>query len=367
MTRVKRRERVSLIPDLTDRRSYVDTVGVRMPRLLEKPQFRDLRMALVQELRPHKRRMVLERIRLPPPSDGFHLVLWIHQPTVNAIEILKRDCRCHLYSVHVALDLFTPSAEHAGEVQRYLERRLQKNGRPATPLRRVQETVYIGESACPAPRRGTKLAMYSDKPSKITGGPCTHVEFRTTGATWLEAKELGSLDAVMELDHQNFWAKRLRLRVPPRSDRLLFLMAERLARWQRTHGTRVVSPRQKRVEVASDVLASECDRLNLESVDASSNDALYACHRIEGLSGRMPPNLFKHEDAFWMLPVINRNALWTDCSERQVGVGSIERTSNECIKMPEYPYLMQELRDAGAARGTRRPRVPLFGIKIPLK
>jgi hypothetical protein len=69
-------------------------------------------------------------------------------------------------------------------------------------------------------RRCSQLVVYSDRPSKVTGGSCVHIEYRVGGTRALLNDRFPSPGTVQRLDHREFWQKRLHLMEPPSGDRL---------------------------------------------------------------------------------------------------------------------------------------------------
>lgn len=131
----------------------------------------------------------------------------LHQPTSEALRLvfsLYRDvlvCR-----VDIALDLITESRVDADAVKDYFDKHQVQRWRGHQKLGRSKETTYSGVASC-----RNNVVHYSDRPSKVDGRSCCHLEWRISSAVAVRAAELGGLDALLDLDHRRFWARRLQL------------------------------------------------------------------------------------------------------------------------------------------------------------
>jgi hypothetical protein len=65
-------------------------------------------------------------------------------------------------------------------------------------------TLYSGPRTAP-----NVIAVYADKPSKITGEPCVHVEWRAKGVPALRRAGIHSIRDLLDFDHRQFWRDRL--------------------------------------------------------------------------------------------------------------------------------------------------------------
>ena len=57
-----------------------------------------------------------------------------------------------------------------------------------------------------------EIVRYSDKPSKMTGTPCCHVEWRMFRTGTIRTAGINNLLNLMDFNHHNFWKKRFQLR-----------------------------------------------------------------------------------------------------------------------------------------------------------
>lgn len=115
----------------------------------------------------------------------------------------------------IKLDLLTRTGNDAKLLQSFfLEHLLVKSS--SHPVKIEKGTAYYMPPATPSGKRlAFNFAIYADKPSKETGRPCCHLEWRLRGAATLENIGLISLDSCIDFDHRDFWSKRLHLFSPP--------------------------------------------------------------------------------------------------------------------------------------------------------
>lgn len=201
--------------------SYIDSIFLLLPGLMEKRYFLDLRRALVSQRRSKGVRYVFKQVRVPD-TDFFHLKLAVHQPSRDALRVLSGFLAAargaaRIVEVHVALDLLVdthPAAEEA--MATFLEIFLPTS-RPVGPWEWVADsTAYLNKGSA----RGVGFAIYCDRKSKVTQTPCLHVECRVRGGQELEKHQLRFLDQLSDLDHRKFWVKRLCLGIPPTPERI---------------------------------------------------------------------------------------------------------------------------------------------------
>lgn len=282
---------------VVDRGSFVDTICLWLPTLLPKQNFRPLRLALLNAQETRKKRLVLKK-RCRPDGSWF-FTLFIHQPTMAALSVLAQTLTpFRLIEVHVALDLLAESRADAEQLQRYVEARLLKSGRPTSPIHWIDDqTAYMGRGT----RRGVELAMYSDKRSKTPGGGCClHIEWRLMGAQAIRKAGLESIDAIAGMQHCDFWDQRLSLWQAPSAEALLGARERQLKKFPVAGST----PESTRRLIAMVVRAVSCSRQNI-----LANDLLWLLNRNKDFYRRPAKRLFSREPHAWMLPS-QSNALW---------------------------------------------------------
>jgi hypothetical protein len=234
---MKKSSRASKATELSSQvqatRSYIDSIFIRLPKLMEKKSFLELRRALVSERRVSRVRYVFKKVRVPD-TTYFHLKLAVHQPSRKATEIISEylvACRAaaRVLEVHVALDFLVGSYSGAEEAMRSFLELFLPTSRPSRPLEWVADsTAYYNKGV----NRGTGYAIYCDRPSKVTKTPCLHVECRVKGGQQLERSQVRFLDQLLILDHRDFWAKRLQLCAPPTPERIDKELAKCVAKYK---------------------------------------------------------------------------------------------------------------------------------------
>lgn len=115
----------------------------------------------------------------------------------------------------IKLDLLTRTRNDAKLLQKILlEHLIVKSS--LYPVRIEQGTAYYMPPTTPSGKPlKFNFVMYADQPSKETGRPCCHLEWRLNSVAALESVGLVALDSCIDFDHRNFWSKRLHLFSPP--------------------------------------------------------------------------------------------------------------------------------------------------------
>lgn len=156
--------------------SYIDTIVIQLPELMEPSCFASLKEKL--DNRTHCGRLYIKKIKR---EDGmWWIALFVHQPKIAALQMLEAmDSPCWITEVHVALDLITDERSDAEALQTYVENRLVRSKRRQQFSYEHLGTTYIDRGV----RRGAEVALYSDRPSKfVNGHPCLHIEWRVRGS-----------------------------------------------------------------------------------------------------------------------------------------------------------------------------------------
>ena len=299
MGRNRKISRRSLVPvSVEARASYVDSICVILPERMPKDAFRKLRLSLYAEQRPLKRRYVLRRV--PTANDFWIFKLTVHQPTPTSVQILGEAVeaiRARLLEVHLSLDLITRSPNDAITLQDYLEGRLLPSTRLKHPISKFKGTTYFNRKT----RKGVEVALYSDKPSKVSGQPCFHMDWRVIGTVALKRAGLATVSAILDLEHKIFWNERLALWLPPSITMLT--------------NARLRQDKSKKPEAINNPLNQSQARLLLR--DASSPRGVVIAHEVlsrlrkaESEYNHRPMRLFVQEPHDWMLPA-SSNALWS--------------------------------------------------------
>jgi hypothetical protein len=299
MGRKRRIPRASLVPvDVCERLSFVDTIAITLPSLMDKGSFRALRAALINELRPQQGRIVLKRF--VRRTGSWFLMMFVHQPTLRALEVLANaGTPFRVTQVHLALDLVTHTRADAETLMRHVEARLCPGRKQAE-----RATVYGGKTTYFAKGRdrGTETILYWDLPSKAAPQyPCLHLEVRLKGARALRSVQLENLKDIADINHNAFWDSVLVLRRAPGTARLVEARQRRMrapadgAGEGRAESRRCVGAALRTCEnQVGEVVASDLLRL------LAQQPAVY---------GSPATRLLDKEAHTWMLPG-RKNALW---------------------------------------------------------
>jgi hypothetical protein len=141
----------------------------------------------------------------------------LRQPTDTALAYFEDGFNNYVLSrVDVSLDLMTRSYGDAEDLHAFIERRLvQPWHRGIEPVVKYEGTVYYKRAG-----GRNNLVQYSDEPSKVTGQPCVHVEWRMELADAIRRSGLTGTSDLIQLDKKAFFAKRLKLLDLPTYDEL---------------------------------------------------------------------------------------------------------------------------------------------------
>lgn len=136
-------------------------------------------------------------------SKEFCVRLCLSQPTPAALNILATLNDLKMTAVEISLDLIVQSdLELAREA---IDKHFVKRNH-ATDVIYFRSTRYTG----PRWRSKTVIAIYDDKPSKVTGElNCVHIDWRMFGSETLKRAGLGSPRELLELCFHHFWESRL--------------------------------------------------------------------------------------------------------------------------------------------------------------
>lgn len=277
--------------------SYVDTVCVCLPTLMEKASFRSLRLALVNAQGGRKRRIVFKK-RFRPDGSWFW-TLFVQQPTIEALSVLQSTPTPNsLLEVHVALDLATDSFSAAEDLQRYVQTRLLKSARPTSFVHWFDDrTAYFGRGT----RRGAEVVLYSDLSSKAFGSPCLHIDWRIRGAAAIRKAGLGDMESIARLDHRQFWEQRLSLWSVPSA----FAMVAARRRFLRRHCANATYDN----DVVEKLVRKLTRAASGPDLTVLANDLLYVLRRLRSFACRRPKRYFARLSHEWMLPS-PLNVLW---------------------------------------------------------
>lgn len=254
---------------IVEPRSYIDTVEVQQKPFFRGPFLRCVRANSGSAYGPRVKRMGESRATN---------VIAIHQPNWEALRAIGGLSSARVTRVAIAVDLLTRSLADAAAVHRWFARHLMQGDSPRSRMRQYKCTTYFDESV--ENRAGTCLAVYSHRPTKTEGGgPCCHLEWRTSGAQALERAGLREPLDLVQLDLRTFWEKRIKLVAPPSAEAIGAEWLEEFTSPDREGSKRFPWGRTRSpARVGEMILRSE----------VSDRDGLTYCHDLVYALDRMP-------------------------------------------------------------------------------
>lgn len=160
-----------------------------------------------------------EVIRPPGPPQWL---LRLFQPSDDALRVLDAEVfhdpkASRLSILELSLDLTTATVPHARELARWVMRHLIQPNRRQKPMGPTEDAGHNVGYWSKRRWRVKAPAAYGDRPSKMTGDPCAHVEYRFKSAA--KVRTLKVRGAAVErpaqligFDHRDFWNRHLVLR-----------------------------------------------------------------------------------------------------------------------------------------------------------
>lgn len=202
-----------------DRRPYFDVVCLHASRGLRQYEMDTLealcgrRPALIRFKPDHW----LPTTRCDGRVVPLRFTLCVWQPSIDAIRFLcEREKHSGLHVevslIEISLDFLTRSQSGAERVHTALAAHLAKPGKGRAKNVEVitssrGTTHYFGSRY----GRPGHIKLYSGLPSKVSGGPCAHIEARMVGRRAVRAAGIESLTSLLTFDHPEFWRAKLRL------------------------------------------------------------------------------------------------------------------------------------------------------------
>lgn len=203
----------SSVPAIQQRVAYFDTVKVLIPRHLNKDE-----QARLKDLDPSMH----YELKIREGKPGFlcshageaHLFVagltfqYLTVELTRAIEeIFENGPPPLVNAAHIALDLIVGTRDDAEALQEYLELRYLKRGHSkGHRIIRCQTTRYYGRR-----RQRNVVAIYSDRPCRIEGNPCCHIERRLQGRGALREQGITTLRDLLNFEPRSFWSRGLHL------------------------------------------------------------------------------------------------------------------------------------------------------------
>ena len=172
-----------------------------------------------KELEPlcgYQQKQQEKRVATRPTSRHPTLRIYtydIFQPTPQACTFIAENYPVHLIkSVEISLDLITHTQDDALLLQDFLVNHLRKKWPGHQKLRKY--TSGSGHTTpywCNSESRQNLLA-YADRPSKVTGSHCVHIEWRINKTSVLKNYGYTNIQQFINFDFRSFWDKHLLLR-----------------------------------------------------------------------------------------------------------------------------------------------------------
>jgi hypothetical protein len=132
--------------------------------------------------------------RMYPGKGGLLQNVTIHQPSDRTFELLS-NIKGYVWSVHPAIDFIVSPGDHDNASAYFKRHTIQKyHGK--------RETKWVGETMYLSYNRATNknFVIYSDRPSKVTGERCIHLEPRFRRARTLKRYDLDQPQKLGEID-----------------------------------------------------------------------------------------------------------------------------------------------------------------------
>jgi hypothetical protein len=137
-------------------------------------------------------------------GSGYPFRMTLNQPQPEAFRLIEENIDHIVTEFHVAYDLPARTASDAKELTSVIQRLAVQPWHGRRKSRLVKEaTSYASHRR----RTARNFVIYGDRPSKVTNGPCCHIEFRYNGADACKARgvrtchDLVNYNATQYLDH----------------------------------------------------------------------------------------------------------------------------------------------------------------------
>ena len=175
--------------------AYVDTAALLCPGKRNETMARNLR-PLCRKART-----------VPSKCHGHHRLI-VDGPQPDAYAGMATIEEAQVAEVHVAADLLVATQAEADALHGWVHERITGRFRRAQPTGSYRKTEYSTRRRW----RCKSTVTYSDRPSRITGQPCLHAEFRVKGVGVCRAGGFEAVGDLQRLDPAAWWLKQLQLR-----------------------------------------------------------------------------------------------------------------------------------------------------------
>lgn len=181
--------------------AYIDKLQVWLPRHLTTKEQRQLRKCCGRRLHVYlKEARCRVQLRQPAP-EAFRL-----------LEVIGGDA-CMVNGIELALDLTSHDRRAVDDLRQFIDRALtmpmRKRRRDDRPM--SHPLYYFGTLYHDRREAKRNVVVYSDRPSKVNGRHCVHIEWRAKGAARLRDLGIQRPADLIGFDHRAFWQEHLRL------------------------------------------------------------------------------------------------------------------------------------------------------------
>lgn len=181
---------------VVERRAYIDTVSVLLPRRLLRTGAQALCRLLGKQFRSCKSACWTHPYRVT-----------IHQPSADALRFVERIEPDHIVSrCDIALDCVTETTEDAHTLREFLAFHAVMPWRGSRTRNEQRHVIYYSP-----PQTGRNIALYADRPSKVGGRPACHIELRLDRARSCRRHAIHRVTDMMALDSCAVMRRNIRL------------------------------------------------------------------------------------------------------------------------------------------------------------
>ena len=186
------------IPVILDRITYIDSVWILIrnddhfnnkDKAELEQSCRSVRSEIIDARQNRLGNKYGQRVKLQLPSD--EAFLWLDKRYCS-----NGDDRILITRVDCALDYIVHNIIDAEELQGFFEAHLIQLWHRESVVNHYKGTIYYRENGS-----RNNIALYPDKPSKITGQPCHHLEYKTIGADALRCINIFNITDLVDFDH----------------------------------------------------------------------------------------------------------------------------------------------------------------------